>query len=200
MKKYLIALSFLMILLFSFANCKKEKIDYQERLEKIKTLKNTNEQAYLTHLGNLLKTLDKDDPVYKEALGLMVDQLIESAKKWEDIGRYDEALKIYFQARRMDMDNPRLVELYIRAKAYEDLSIEDFNKILIGMDNNDLHKIAGNPFKIEKKEDDKGNTLHEYHFLTKANKWDSVVITLDDDLKIIDKKFPEIIEQEEEKE
>ncbi len=195
-----ISLLLIMILSIGLIYCAKDKIDYQVRLDKIKKLKQTDEQAYISHLSSLLKAIEKENPVYDEALNLLVNQLIENAREWEDMGRYSEAADIYLQAGRMNRDNQKLKELYSRAKAYEDLTLEDFNRILIGMTNIDLHKIAGNPYKIETMTDDKDNTIHEYHFLTKANQWDSVVITLDEDLKVIDKKYPEIQNAEEQKE
>lgn len=192
----------LLLFLFSFGliNCRKDTVDYGERLERIKRLKDTNQQAYVTHLGNLLQSLEKDDPLYKEALELMIEQLIENARLWEDRGRYSEAADIYLQAIRMDRDNQKLRQMWGRARAFSDLTVEDFEKILIGMQDHELLKITGNPYEVKTTTINEGTTVHHYHFLTKANKWDFVVITLDESMKVIEKRYPEIIEEEEEKE
>lgn len=186
------------LILIGFFGCKKEQVDYQERLERIKRLKETNPQAYVSHLGNLLQSLERDDPVFIEALELMIEQLIENAKEWEDRGRYSEAADIYLRAIRMDRENKKLRELWGRARAFSDLTQDDFEKILLGMSDEDLYKITGNPFKVETKTDENDNTIYQYHFLTKANQWDTVIIILDDDFLVIDKRFPEIKEEEEE--
>ncbi len=200
MRKSAVVLLVIFFVFTGFAGCRKSRVDYRERLEKIKKVRTVDEKAFVSHLSNLLKSIDRENPVYEEALELMVDHLVEKAGEWEDMGRYKEAADIYLQAGRMDRDNEKLKKLYTRARDYEDLTMEDFDKILIGMNNHDLHNIAGNPYKIDTKTDEKENTVHEYHFLTKANQWDSVMITLDDDLRIIDKKYPEIQDVEEQKE
>jgi len=162
-----------------------------QELETIQALKEHDRQLYIQQLSQFIIQLDKQDPLFNEAVAYLVDALIADAGAFERQGKYHEAIKIYRQAYRMNKDNKRVVALYKRAKNYRDLTQEEFATILLGMNKKDLKQIAGHPIKKVKKTDETGQEIVEYHFITMANKWETAVVVCDAQGNVVDKRFPE---------